>query len=635
MRRQVSRLCFILLGRLPADEQWLSCPFVRFTVTGVARNFHPYSLGRLSLAGAFVRRRCARYSFNYSIGRISGRVNFNRGLFRNFSFFAVCDTMLPGSKWEKFRQMKTLLQHGLIYDGTGGEAFEGDILIEDDRILAVGSNLPAEDAARVDLTGKSVSSGFFDAHSHNDWFAAKKDAKPYFEPFVRQGITSFITGNCGLSMTGFSPDSPSIDKVGAGLFHMDGLTGIYSDIDALFSAIDGNTPLNIASLTGHCTARASGTGYANRVLSEQEQANMLALLEENLRQGACGVSLGLMYEPGLYAPKEELRKVAELCARYHRPLTVHPRACSAVSMAYPELLGRPHLLRALDELAEITRGLDVKLQYSHAIFVGSSSFRCKDELIAIIERMRQNGVDAMFDLYAELLGVSVITAVMPTWYQALSPAEKRKFFNKLRFRILANASILLLGFGFDDIQIAYIGEGFEEYEGKTVHQIAKEKKMNDLDAYLMLCEQSNFAGRVNMGPYSTPQIVSDLSRHDHVLYMTDAWVEENGIQNPAIYDCFPKFLHLSLNGTGDTMPRTIRKMTGAVADRFAIPGRGYVKAGYFADLTVFDEAALKGGVPDQSKAFGIERVYVNGRLVLDGERLDEAAFATAGRAMRA
>lgn len=530
--------------------------------------------------------------------------------------------------------MKTILRNCRIYDGTGADAFTGDILIENDTILDVAPRIDSDDTLVVDLTGKSISSGFFDAHSHNDWFAAKTNPRPYFEPFVRQGITSFITGNCGLSMTGFSPESPYADKVGAGLFHMDGLTGIYPDVDSFFTAIDGATPLNIASLTGHCTARASGTGYSNRTLNTAEEAAMLALLEENLRQGACGVSLGLMYEPGLYAPKEELRKVAELCARYHRPLTVHPRACSAVSMAYPELLGRPHLLRALDELEEITRGLDVKLQYSHAIFVGTNSFKCKAELVEIIERMRKNGVDAMFDIYAELLGVSVITAIMPVWYQALGPAEKRQFFNKLRFNVLANASILLLGFGFDDIQIAYIGPGYEEYEGKTVHQIAKEKKMRDLNAYLMLCEQSNFAGRVNMGPYSTPQIVSELSKHDSVLYMTDAWVEENGVQNPAIYDCFPKFLHLSLNGKGDTMPRTVRKMTGAVADRFAIANRGYIKPGYFADLTVFDETVLKNSTPDQSKAFGIERVYVNGKLVLNGDSLDEAAFAAAGRALR-
>ncbi len=531
--------------------------------------------------------------------------------------------------------MKTLLKHCRIYDGTGADAFVGDILIENETIVEVSPNIEAANAEVVDLSGKSVSSGFFDAHSHNDWFAAKKDARPYFEPFVRQGITSFITGNCGLSMTGFAKESEHIDKVGAGLFHMDDLTGVYPDVDSLFSAIDANTPLNVASLTGHCSARVSGTGYCNRPLTPEERGEMLALMEKNLQQGACGVSLGLMYEPGLYAPKEELRAVAELCARYDRPLTVHPRACSAVSMAYPELLGRAHLLRALDELEEITKGLNVKLQYSHAIFVGTNSFKCQPELVEIIERMRANGVDAMFDIYSELLGVSVITVIMPTWYQALSPADKRKFINKFRFRILANASILLLGFGFNDIEIAYIGPGYEEYEGKTVRQIAKEQHMNNLDAYLMLCEKSNFAGRVNMGPYSTPEIISSLSKHDNVLYMTDAWVEEHGIQNPAIYDCFPKFLHLSLNGTGDTMPRTIRKMTGAVADRFSIPQRGYVKAGYYADLTVFDETELKNTAPDQSKAFGIDRVYVNGKLVLNGDALDKTAFATSGHAMRA
>ena len=156
----------------------------------------------------------------------------------------------------------------------------------------------------------------------------------------------------------------------------------------------------------------------------------------------------------------------------------------------------------------------------------------------------------------------------------------------------------------------------------------------DTEAYLTLCELSNFRGRINMGPYSTPQIIEELARHPDVLFMTDGWVEAHGVQNPAIYDCFPKFLHLSLNGRGDTMPRAIRKMTGAVADRFSIPQRGYVKPGYFADLTVFDEATLKNGTPDQSRAFGIDRVYVNGKLVLKNEQLDEAAFRRAGRALR-
>ena len=156
--------------------------------------------------------------------------------------------------------MKTLLQHCRIYDGTGADAFSGDILLEDDRILDVAPKIEAADAEMIDLSGKSVSSGFFDAHSHNDWFAAKRDPRPYFEPFVRQGITSFITGNCGLSMTGFEPDSVHKEKIGAGLFHMTDLTGEYASAGSFFDAIDGNTPLNIASLVGHCSVRASETG---------------------------------------------------------------------------------------------------------------------------------------------------------------------------------------------------------------------------------------------------------------------------------------------------------------------------------------------------------------------------------------
>lgn len=117
--------------------------------------------------------------------------------------------------------------------------------------------------------------------------------------------------------------------------------------------------------------------------------------------------------------------------------------------------------------------------------------------------------------------------------------------------------------------------------------------------------------------------------------MTDAWVEEHGVQNPAIYDCFPKFLRDSLLGIGDTMPRTIRKMTGAVADRFSIRDRGYIRPGCFADLTIFDEKALENGTPDRGQAFGIEKVFINGRCVLDGGELDKEALRTTGRAMRA
>lgn len=236
-------------------------------------------------------------------------------------------------------------------------------------------------------------------------------------------------------------------------------------------------------------------------------------------------------------------------------------------------------------------------------------------------------------IYNETLGVSVITVILPAWYQAMSLEERKKPLVRAKLSVFVYASSLLLGFGFKDIEIAYIGEGYEKYEGKSVHQIIKEEGMSDLDAYLMLCEKSDFKGRVNMGPYTTPEIISDFEKNPLCLYMTDAWVEDYGIQNPAIYDCFPKFLRDSLLGTGDTMENTINRMTGATAERFALKERGYIRPGYFADLTVFSEDELKKATPDQKKSFGIRNVWINGTPVLDGEELDFEALKTSGRSI--
>ena len=530
--------------------------------------------------------------------------------------------------------MITRIKNAKIYDGSGRDPFCGEILIEGDRIKEVGLNIDAEADRIFDLKGKSIAPGFIDGHSHNDWFAIKNNPLPYFEPFIRQGIATFVAGNCGVSAIGFEKGCRYVDKLGGGLFDFEDTTGKYGTVEELFSAIDGNMPCNLLELAGHCSARAAAGGNENRKLSTGEEKTMLDILEKALQQGAAGISLGMMYEPGLYADVEELKKVAALCVKYNRPLTVHPRAESKVSMAYPQLFGRSHLLRAFDELAEISKGTPLKLQYSHAIFVGRSSFKDKDELLRQMEDLRASGTDVMFDIYNECLGVSVITVILPGWYQGMSPDERKKPLNRLKLAALVKASSMLLGFGFKDIVIAYIGPGYECYEGKSVHQIAREEGISDLKAYLKLCELSNFHGRVNMGPYSTEEIIREFEHNEHCLYMTDAWVEPHGVQNPALYDCYPKFLRDALLGRGDTMPNTIRRMTGAIADRFMIPKRGYLKEGYYADLTVFDEDALRNGTPDREEPFGIEKLFINGKLVLDGDRLDKEVLKTSGRAVR-
>ncbi len=104
--------------------------------------------------------------------------------------------------------MRILLKNAKIYDGAANAPFTGDILVEDERIAAVAPSIEEKANKVIDLGGLSVSSGFFDAHSHNDWFCIKKEPLKYFEPFIRQGITSFVTGNCGMSAVGFEKVTP-------------------------------------------------------------------------------------------------------------------------------------------------------------------------------------------------------------------------------------------------------------------------------------------------------------------------------------------------------------------------------------------------------------------------------------------
>ena len=175
--------------------------------------------------------------------------------------------------------MKQLIKNGKIYDGTGAAPFTGDVLLEDDRIVKVAAVIDEEADRVYDLEGLSIAPGFIDGHSHNDWFAIKKEPLPYFAPFLRQGIATFVTGNCGVSAIGFEPDCPHMDVMGAGLFSFRDTTGAYGTLDEFFAAVDGNMPCNLSVLAGHCTARAAVSGSVNRKLTPEEEERMLAILE--------------------------------------------------------------------------------------------------------------------------------------------------------------------------------------------------------------------------------------------------------------------------------------------------------------------------------------------------------------------
>ena len=295
--------------------------------------------------------------------------------------------------------------------------------------------------------------------------------------------------------------------------------------------------------------------------------------------------------PDRYAKEDEIIAFAKEVAKYGGILTIHPRACSIVSADYPLLTKKSHLEMGLDEAIDIARKSGVRTEYSHLIFTGQRSWKLLDKMLRAIYKARKEGVDIAYDNYAFHYGASVITVVFPEWYAKLSAEEAKKPVNRKKLEATILMYRKVLGIDWDDMVVAYISDEHPEYEGKTIPEAAAEEGLAPLDMYLKLVELSGRAGSIYLGKYYNDTIVRRLMEDELSVFMTDAWVEEKGLQNIAAFQTFPQFFLLAKKD-GIPVEKIVRKMTGATADRYGIAERGYLKAGYKADLTVLDTKAL-------------------------------------------
>ena len=174
----------------------------------------------------------------------------------------------------------------------------------------------------------------------------------------------------------------------------------------------------------------------------------------------------------------------------------------------------------------------------------------------------------------------------------------------------------VLGIDWDDMVVAYISDEHPEYEGKNIPECAAEEGVSNLDMYLKLVDLSDRAGKIYLGKYYNEDIVHRLMEDELSVFMTDAWVEDKGLQNIAAFQTFPQFFVLA-EKYNIPVERIVRKMTGATADRYGIRERGYLKPGFKADLTVLNlkKLSVNEKKPD-AKPEGIEFVYINGAPVV-------------------
>jgi N-acyl-D-amino-acid deacylase len=522
---------------------------------------------------------------------------------------------------------RILLTNGTIVDGTGKIGWKGSVLIEDGVIKELSPYISVPDCEEIDCSGKVIAPGFIDAHSHNDWFLHLDDVETYTEPFIRQGMTTFITGNCGYGVAGIRKDSAYHEKMLENPFRTPGFEFQWSTMDEYFELVkQKKTPVNFATLVGHGTVRASIKGFSSDPLTRDEMSEMLDLMGTAMDQGAVGASIGLQYEPGMFVPSDELREVFKLAQSKNKILTTHMRALSSVSGSFPvKPFGTSHLILALDEMINFAKETGARLQISHLIFVGESTWKDYDKIMKTVDDAIASGVDLMFDTYSYPCGASVISVVIPEWFMKKAPGSftNKSDLSKLRFNL--NFLFKLLGFGFNDIQIAYMDDPeMKRYIGKFIPEIASDMGVSLFDAYIKCFVKSNGKARVLQYKFLNDKIIEELMKHPASLFMTDSWVEKDGLQNPASCGCFPRFLQIARERKVLSLEQAVNKMTKATADRFCIKDRGVLKEGAAADITVFNWDTVRDNntlAVTNARPSGIEHVFINGSHVLNNGEL--------------
>jgi len=537
----------------------------------------------------------------------------------------------------------TLLKNGFIVDGSGKKGFNGSLLIRDNRIEKVFAGEIAGAGQVIDCEGLVIMPGIIDAHSHMDWYLPIKGHDEMKLPFTAQGVTTFMAGQCGYGVAGFHKKSPFINIISRGILNP--LSIEWDTMSQYFEYMkQSGMTHNMMTLAGHGTTRTSIRGFNAAPMNRDEMKEMLILLERSMDEGAAGVSLGLQYEPGIFATGDELREIARLVKRKNKLLTVHLRAYSSLSPGYPMSTPQilldyvspfdgyePHNLLAIDEMLNIARETGVRLQISHLIFVGTRTFKTCEDGLKRIDRAIQQGVDVKFDTYAYHCGQSIINVILPAWFLAKVPGayNDKKMLSKLKSEL--GLIQRFLGFGTKDIQITYANsEELNQYNSMFLDQIAQKRGMDWFDNAMDIAQKSNGVANVLNHSYSNLPIIETLMRHPASLFMTDALPAPRGVQNPAFSGNFPRFFQLARENKIISREEAVYKMTGATAERYGIKDRGFLKEGFAADITVIDWNNISDNntIRETSNApTGIEAVFINGKQVLSKGKVNGAIKA--------
>jgi len=500
---------------------------------------------------------------------------------------------------------RIVLRGGRVLDGTGAPARSADVLVEGDRIAAVGASLSAAEAEELDVAGLVVAPGFHDIHTHFDLSLA---AQRVHADGLRQGITTYHVGQCGLGFAPASPHTQAIFRRYLAAIAGDPKLPAFRTVSEYLALVEGSS-FHVVPMLPHGLLRAEVAGMTRGPLTPRQLDRMQRLADEGMEQGARGFSTGLTYFPGSEAGTDELVAIARVVARHGGVYVTHLRDYA------------DGLLGAIDEACEIGRRAGLPVQVSHLRPQGEFRGRAA-RVLAHIEAWRARGVDVAFDMYTYLKGYTLMSALFlpPDVYAGgvdAAVAVLRDPAERQRLRAIAPPANLA------EAHIASVwSERNRRYEGLSLPAFAQATGRDVFDACIALLADE----RLRVGVVGWPIEESDLRAvlgHPLCLVGSDS-IPMGGARHPRASGCFARYLGHYVRDLGLLpLEEAVRRITSAPARRYGLADRGVLAEGMAADIVVFDPAAIRDRATYEQPrlpAEGVSHVLVKGKLALrDGQ----------------